>query len=131
MSPVSVVVDTSVWIEFFRGTGAHELEQLLVDGLVLLPPIVVAELFSAPLRRQEMQGLADALEQLTLHPVPFDHWRSVGQLRAQLARAGISISVPDAHVAQCALETESYLWSFDGIFRTVTKASKLRLFTTK
>lgn len=128
---MSVVVDTSIWIQFFRGTGAHDLEQLLVDGLVVLAPIVSAELFSAPLRRQELRALTEALEPLPLHPTPFEHWRSVGLLRARLARAGVSISTPDAHVAQCAVEVGGYLWTNDAIFRSVANVVTLKLFSTQ
>jgi tRNA(fMet)-specific endonuclease VapC len=124
---VSVVVDTSIWIEFFRGTGAGDLEQLLVDGLVVLSPVVVAELFSAPLRRHELRLLSAALEDLPLHQTPLEHWRAVGQLRARLARGGLSVSTPDAHVAQCALEVQGHLWTKDGIFRSVAKAATLKL----
>lgn len=124
---MSVAVDTSIWIEFFRGTGARELERLLLDGLVVLSPVVVAELFSAPLRRPELQTLRAALEGLPLHPTPFEHWQSVGYLRAKLARGGVSISTPDAHVAQCALDVQGYLWTKDAIFRSASKAAGLRL----
>lgn len=124
---MSVVVDTSIWIEFFRGTGAHELEQLLADGFVVLSPIVVAELFSAPLRRQELRSLSAALEDIPIHPTPFAHWHSVGRLRANCAKGGFSVSTPDAHVAQCALDIRGHLWTRDAIFRKIGTSSTLKL----
>jgi len=126
---VSVVVDTSVWVEYFRGSGALELETLLDEGLVLLAPVVAAELVSAPLRAHERRSVIALLEPLALHPTPVEHWFAVGQLRAELAKAGLAVSTPDAHIAQCALEARATLWSRDRIFRRISERSELALFT--
>jgi len=126
---VSVVVDTSIWIEYLRGTGASELESLLDDGLVLLAPVVAAELTSAPLSLRERASIKQILEDLPLHPTPLKHWCSVGELRSTCRRMGLSVSTPDAHVAQCALEAGAALWSADAIFRQIAREVKLQLHT--
>lgn len=104
------------------------LEEALHDGLVVLAPIVAAELLSAPLSKTERRSLGALLRDLPLHPTPLDHWLAVGMLRAQLSKKGLSISTPDAHVAECAIEAGAALWSNDAIFLRVAKASPLRLF---
>jgi predicted nucleic acid-binding protein len=125
---VSVVVDTSIWVEYLRGNGYVELEALLDEGGVLLAPVVAAELMSPPLARRERASLRALLESLPMHPTPLAHWCAVGELRERLGRRGVAVSTPDAHVAQCALESNGSLWSRDAIFRRVAAASKLRLF---
>jgi len=124
----ALFVDTSVWVEFFRGAPLPALEDALHDGLVVLAPIVAAELLSAPLSKAARRSLAAFLEDLPLHPTPLGHWLAVGALRAQLSKKGLSISTPDAHVAECAIEAGAALWSKDAIFRKVAKASSLRVF---
>ncbi|HEY5373300.1 MAG TPA: PIN domain-containing protein [Polyangiaceae bacterium] len=124
----ALFVDTSVWVEFFRGVPLPSLEEALHDGLVVLAPIVAAELLSAPLSKTERRSLGALLRDLPLHPTPLDHWLAVGMLRAQLSKKGLSISTPDAHVAECAIEAGAALWSNDAIFLRVAKASPLRLF---
>jgi predicted nucleic acid-binding protein len=125
---VSVVVDTSVWVDYFRSAGAPQLDELLGDGLVLLAPVVAAELLSAPLTRAERRDLTALLASLPLHATPFPHWLAVGELRARLAKAGLTVSTPDAHVAQCALDTGALLWSQDAVFSGISRRSTLRLF---
>jgi predicted nucleic acid-binding protein len=125
---VSVVVDTSVWVEYFRGSGARELDGLLGDGLVLLAPMVAAELLSAPLTRRERRELTELLATLPWHPTPPSHWYAVGELRARLRLVGIAVSTPDAHVAQCALDSRAALWSRDAIFETMGRKIALSLF---
>jgi predicted nucleic acid-binding protein len=127
---VSVVVaDTSIWVDFFRGDAHDDLERALAQGLVVLPPIVCAELLSAPLAPRKRAQLASLLADLPLHPTPFSHWAAVGELRAHLLRKGISVSTPDAAIAQCTIECGGALWSRDEIFKHVAKHSRLRLWT--
>lgn len=45
----------------------------------------------------------------------------VGRLRAQLFLKGISVSTPDAHVAQCALDVNADLLSEDHVFSAIAK----------
>jgi predicted nucleic acid-binding protein len=129
---VSVLaVDTSIWIDFFRGEALPDLERSLEQGLVLLPPIVGAELLSSPLPARKRNALVDMLQDLPLAPTPFEHWVSVGMLRAKLLRVGVSVSTPDAHVAQCAIDCDGALWSRDKIFALIAKHAPLRLFAKR
>jgi len=48
-------------------------------------------------------------------------------LRNSLAAKGLSVSTPDAHVAQCALDLGADLLSADAIFRLMSRHSKLSL----
>jgi predicted nucleic acid-binding protein len=124
----ALAVDTSVWIDFLRGEPLPELEHALQSGYVLLPPLVCAELLSSPLPARKRAALASMLQDLPLHPTPFDHWARVGALRAKLLRAGVSVSTPDAHVAQCAIDCRGVLWSRDKLFGSIAKHTELRLF---
>jgi predicted nucleic acid-binding protein len=123
----AVVADTSVWIELFAGRPVPALEEALRQGLVVLPPIVVAELISGARRARDRTAIQSLVEELPLHETPLEHWVRVGDLRRRLASRGVSVSTPDAHVAQCALEREAVLLSRDAIFARIAEASELRL----
>jgi tRNA(fMet)-specific endonuclease VapC len=122
-----VVVDTSVWIDFFAGRDSAALEEALSQGGVVLPPIVVAELVSGARQARERAAIEDLLADLPVHGTPLAHWIRVGELRRQMSDQGISVSTPDAHVAQCALDLDAPLLTRDGIFRQVASATRLRL----
>jgi predicted nucleic acid-binding protein len=55
------------------------------------------------------------------------HWFRVGRLRAQLRARGLSVSTPDAHVAQSAIDTRGALLTEDRVFEKIAKAVPLRL----
>lgn len=125
---MSVVVDTSVWIAFFAGETIDALETALAQGAVVLPPLVVAELISGAHRVREREAIADLVRDLSLHPTPVEHWAQVGELRARLRAKGYSISTPDAHVAQCAIDASAILLSRDAIFGKVSRHCELKVF---
>ena len=122
----AVVVDTSVWIDFFAGRPPERLEEALRLGAVALPPVVVAELLSG-VRGRDRAAMIDLLADLEFVATPLAHWIAVGDLRATLARRGLSVSTPDAHVAQCALDQDALLLSHDAIFARIAAATSLRV----
>jgi predicted nucleic acid-binding protein len=107
----ALVVDTSSWISYFAGRGSPLVDEALGEGRVLLSPVVAAELLSGTLRRDEQAELEDLLTGLELCRCDLGHWLRVGRLLAVLRKAGLSISTPDAHVAQCALDGGATLLS--------------------
>jgi predicted nucleic acid-binding protein len=122
-----VVADTSVWIDFFAGVRTPSLEDALMQGLVVLPPVVVAELVSGATRPRERAAIEDLLADLPLHETPRSHWVRVGELRRLLRTRGVSSSTPDAHVAQCAIDRDAILLAREAIFARIARHSPLRL----
>lgn len=124
---VGLVVDTSSWIDFFRGDTIPLLEDALSLGSVVLPPIVVTELVSGARKPADRAALAALLTDLPLHETPREHWMRAGELRLLLRGKGHSISAPDAHVAQCALDRDAPLLTRDRMFSTIARYVPLRL----
>jgi predicted nucleic acid-binding protein len=124
-----VVVDTSVWIDYLEGKDIPVLDDALKHGAVLLPPVVLAELISGAHRPRERTALLDFLSDLPLCETDRSHWIHVGDLRRRCREKGLSISTPDAHVAQCALDADAILFSRDRIFLEVAHQANLRLAT--
>lgn len=122
-----VVVDTSVWIDFFAGVPVPAMEDALTRGIVVLPPIVVAELLSGARRDEDRVAITEVLSDLALHDTPREHWLRVGDLRRGLRARGISVSTPDAHVAQCAIDRDALLLSRDAIFARIAPHAGLKL----
>jgi predicted nucleic acid-binding protein len=124
---VSVVVDTSVWIDFLAGHSVRALEEALRNGLVILPPLVAAELISGARREKERKAIEQLIVELPVHETPLTHWIQVGELRRALKNGGLSVSTPDAHVAQCAIDRDAALLSRDIVFSRIARLSPLRV----
>lgn len=126
----AIIVDTSVWINYFRAKKIATQESIdlaLREGRVHVPPVVVAELLSSPMRAAERSELRLFLHELAWCDCDLDHWARVGSLRASLLIQGFSISTPDAHIAQCAIDLNGLLHSDDAIFKKIAAKAGLKL----
>jgi predicted nucleic acid-binding protein len=126
-SVAGIVIDTSVWIDFFAGIEMQSVEDALAAGLAIVPPLVVAELISGATTTRQRHAIGELLQDAPLHDTPLEHWIRVGDLRRSLARKGLAVTVPDAHVAQCALDRDAILLTRDAIFVQIAKHAPLRL----
>lgn len=122
-----IVVDTSSWISYLKGVVNSDLDLGLKEGRVFLPSIVLAELLSAQMKQPERVALTSLLKELPVCDAPFEHWARVGALRCLASVKGLTISTPDAHVAQCCIDLDGYLLSEDSIFRKLAKVVPLKL----
>jgi len=122
-----IVIDTSGWISFFNGIGRPLIEDALSEGRAVVTPIVVAELLSGRLSPRRRLELIDLIESLRVFPAPLEHWIRVGDLRAHLRGRGLSVSIPDAQIAQCCLELDAELITEDRVFVQIARHSRLRL----
>ena len=123
----ALVVDTSSWIAWLAGGGSSLVDEALEEGRLHLPVIVSAELLSGRLDDSERAELQDMLSDLPAVGTEPSHWFRVGELRATLRARGLSVSTPDAHVAQCAIDTGGVLLTEDRVFEKIAKAVPLRL----
>ncbi len=123
----ALVIDTSSWIGILAGGAPEGVQRALRAGRVVLPPVVAAELLSGRMPPRRRAELRQALHGLLPFPADLAHWFRVGDLRAELAARGVTLSVPDAHVAQCALDLDGELMTEDGIFGLVARHAPLRL----
>jgi len=122
-----MIVDSSVWIDFFAGEKVDDLEEALRLGIAMLTPVVAAELISGARHQRQRAELLALLSSLPCHAAPLQHWIRVGHLRRQLRGAGISVSTPDAHIAQCALDHKAPLLTRDRIFSRIAEQTQLQV----
>ncbi len=123
----ALVVDTSSWVTYFAHTAPSVIDEALAEGRVYLPPIVAAELLSGKMTVRQRAQLESFLLDLPVCEHDLGHWMRVGRLRAQLFLKGISVSTPDAHIAQCALDLKADLLSEDHVFFKIAEKTSLRL----
>jgi predicted nucleic acid-binding protein len=123
----ALVVDTSSWVSYLAGRGSALVEPALEDGRLHVPPVVAAELLSGHLSPRQRRDLQALLDDLPLVAAGRDHWYRVGRLRSSLRVRGLTVSTPDAHVAQCALDLDATVLSEDRIFSRIAQHAALRI----
>ena len=121
-----VIVDSSVWIDYLE-SGAIGAVEALAGARMVLPPLVIAELLSGELTPRLRDLVSGLLQDYPLADTPLQHWISVGSLRRTCAAKGLKLTIPDAHVAQCALDLDAVLLTRDEVFHQIATHTSLRL----
>lgn len=121
------VADTSEWIEYLAMRPAPAFRQWLESGSIIVTAVVAIELTSGARNREEQMVIEDLLADLPMHECSFHHCARAGELRRTLRAKGISLSSPDALVAQCALDLDAPLLTRDAIFWKIAAHTKLRI----
>ena len=123
---MDVIVDSSLWIDELAGQTVAIIENAVAEGTLVLTPLVIAELLSGNLTRHQQEMIGELLQDFDMHDTPLEHWMNVGALRRLLASHGVNVTIPDAHVAQCAIDRDAMLYSRDEIFSLIAKHTPLR-----
>ena len=99
-----VLVDTSVWIDFFRGDrqAVVRLDPLLRDDRAAVAGPIVAEVTSGARTPAAFQQLRARLGALTTLESPPDIWDRVAAARFSLARQGMQAHLVDLLIALTA-----------------------------
>ena len=117
-----VLVDTSVWVRFFRAehsANAQALDQLLSLAAVATCGPIRAEVISGAKTRREFQRLRDLFTAVRDLPPPDAIWNAIEAHRFALARRGYQASLVDLWVALTAHTHAAALWTLDEDFEHI------------
>lgn len=118
-----VLVDTSIWIDFFVGKpSAAGLEHLLAQKLVRIHSMILGELAMGHLGKKRKAVLED-LKTLELLPTLPDQEVLEFIETAKLYASGLSWV--DAHLLYTALMEEQSLWTADKRLKRMVQKFKL------
>ena len=122
-----VLVDGSVWIDYFRASRqAAELEALLDDNRIVTNDLILTELIP-PLQLQRQTRLINLLRELEREPLQPD-WDEIIRLQTTCQRHGINgVGIPDLLIAQHAMKNDLQLMARDRHFRQLARYAPLQL----
>ena len=125
---MKVLVDSSVWVAYFRGVGdVTTLDWLIDEGLIVTNDLIMAELTPPLLLRGESRlvGLLREVERL---PMTLD-WDGIIEMQVTCLRNGINkVGIPDLIIAQHAIQNNLSLFSLDTHFALLGRHMPLNLY---
>ena len=114
MTPI--LVDSSVWISYFRDEETWpELDDLIRDNQVAVNELILAELLPVLLHRQHLE-VVEALRSLILVPLQ-PRWEAVIGYQVRNLKAGLNgVGIPDLLILDQVLSEGMILMSGDRHF---------------
>lgn len=119
MSP-EVLVDTSVWVDFYRGgrsTFMDQLEGLVKRDAVSICGVIAAELLQGTRDEAEYHRVSGNL--LGLHYLEMDQalFLEAARRSYELRRRGVTVALTDVLIATAAIRHRQKLWTRDLDFK--------------
>lgn len=124
------VIDTSVWISYFKGKDkilVETLNTLLDEGQVALPISVQLELLSG-IRKDEFPKLKKVLSALPILYPNQSTWETIESWMLIAVTAGKRFGVMDLIVGALAYENGGAIWSLDKDFIRMAKLKFITIF---
>ncbi|PTL35205.1 hypothetical protein CLG94_10905 [Candidatus Methylomirabilis limnetica] len=126
-----VLVDTSVWLEFFRAKDspyAKALDQLLEEERVCTSDLIKAEIIPGARTPKQFRELKEYFDALPLATEPASLWEEIMEVQFRLKRAGVNgISIPDLMIAVVARANDKVIFTKDSDFRLIQRALPVEL----
>lgn len=116
MAGYRVLVDSSVWIDYFKSGNIPILDQMITEDLICTNELILTEL--SPFL--EHSGRYDILENLLeLEKVPHSiDWQLIQKYQLlNLQNGGNKVGIPDLIILQQVIQERLALFSFDKQFK--------------
>jgi len=129
MNP-TVLIDTSVWVEYFRGKD-HELVESVKDLIrtqrAVMCGVVLSELLAGVRAKKSQDTLSQTLDALEYAEVSRSTWILAGEMSSRLKQQGIGIPLTDLILASLAIECDSELLTLDSHFDQIPEVKRFKL----
>jgi len=124
---MSVLVDTSVWIEYFRtGNNSEKLDFLIDENLIVINDLILAEL-TPPLRVRNQRKIVKLLYNINKLELSIN-WNQLIEFQFKCLKNGLNgIGIPDLIVAQNAKQNHCEIYSLDSHFKLMKDILRLQL----
>ena len=110
---MSVLVDTSVWVEYFRsGNNSEKLDFLIDENLIVTNDLILAELIPF-LRVRKQRKLTNLLLDINRLNLSIS-WGQIIEYQYKCLKNGLNgVGIPDLIIAQNAKQNNCEIYSMD------------------
>ncbi len=124
---MSVLVDTSIWIEYFRtGNNSEKLDYLIDENLIVINDLILADLVPS-LRIRNQRKIIRLLKNINNLELSIN-WNQIIEFQFKCLKNGLNgIGIPDLIVAQNAKQNHCEIYSLDSHFKLMKDILKLQL----
>ncbi len=124
---MSVLVDTSIWVEYFRtGDNSEKLDFLIDENLIVTNDLILAELIPF-LKIQNQRKLINLLLNINRFDLSVN-WNQIIEYQYKCLKNGLNgIGIPDLIIAQNAKQNHCEIYSLDNHFRLMKDILNLQV----
>ena len=116
---MNVLVDTSIWIDYFRGgNNSTKLDFLIDENLIVTNDLVLSELIPF-LKIRNQRKIISLLHSINKLDLSID-WSQIIEYQYKCLKNGLNgVGLPDLIIAQNAIQNRCEIYSLDNHFSLI------------
>ena len=125
-----VLVDTSIWIAYFKDADpalTEKIDDIITFSDVYVPRVVIAELIQGAKTEKEISVIKDFVEAFHVIDQTENTWLRAGRLSFSMKRKGLTVNIVDCYIAVIAHENNCKIMTLDEHFKGIKKYIQLEL----
>lgn len=130
MNNQKILVDTSIWIEYFKNNRIFVpvIEKNLNLENILITGPVISELLYGVKGSKEYEMLSSSISAVPYIECLYEDWVETGKVLYSLREKGISIPLTDVLIAAIAIREDALVFSQDKHFKYISNITDLKLY---
>jgi hypothetical protein len=126
MQSYQVLIDSSVWIDYFKSGKNETLDRLIEEDLICTNRLILTEL-TPFLIHQNQASIVEELNAVNIVPLNID-WDIIQEYQLINLRNGINnVGIPDLIILNQVIQHKLTLFSFDKHFKLMQKQLQFEL----
>lgn len=124
MKDKKILIDTSIWIDYFKGNDTllhNKVDKVLTHSHIYIPKVVLAELIQGAKSEKEIAVIENFVEAFYIIDQKEDTWLKAGRLSYSMKRKGVTVHIIDSYIAVMATENGCSIFSLDEHFKIIKK----------
>ena len=122
-----VLVDSSIWIDYFRGDkNSDKLEYFIDENILVINDLILTELipFLKIKQQRKIINLLNAIYKLELNI----NWGQLIDYQHKCLKKGINgVGIPDLVIVQNAIQNQCELYTLDNHFKMIQQSINLKM----
>ncbi len=130
MKDEKILVDTSVWIDYFKGQNGYIvnlMDAILTKNNIYVPKVVIAELMQGCKSEKEISVVEDFLDAFYIIDNSENTWIKAGKLSFSMKKQGKTVNLIDCYISVIARENDCAVFTLDKHFYDIKNFIKIKL----
>ncbi|MCL4557264.1 MAG: PIN domain nuclease [Deltaproteobacteria bacterium] len=124
-----ILVDSSVWIYYYRPGGADRIKDLIIDAItgdeIAVNGIIKVEILNGITEEKDFEKVKSDFDAFVTIALDDPVFMTAGELGSSLRKKGFSIPATDLIIAASALKSGCSLFHIDSHFDTIARYAPL------
>jgi predicted nucleic acid-binding protein len=130
MSGRRILIDTSVWIEYFRNKSdalSKQVDAILSYDEVVVPKVVIAELVQGARSEKEISVVEGFVGAFNVVDHKEGTWERAGRISYGIKKKGRQANLADCYIAVIARDNQCHILTLDQHFKDIKDMAGIKL----